>query len=81
MPIATPADGQLNFDLLAAETWADRLRSFYDSLPAEPAPERHWDLLLQIALEAPENTFSDFAPALSRAPRMIWPPGGCSLTG
>jgi hypothetical protein len=34
----------------SAQEWAERLRPFYESLPREPAPERHWDLLLQLVL-------------------------------
>jgi hypothetical protein len=44
---------QLTFNGFAAAVWAERLRSFYESLPAGLVPERHWDLLLDIAVNAP----------------------------
>src|SRR5215207_7241913 len=79
MPMPSPVDGQLNFNGYAATVWADRLRSFCEALPAELAPDRHWDLLLEIA-NAPEARMEDL-----RVPRHrdgpISQPGGCSLSG
>jgi hypothetical protein len=34
----------------SAQEWAEQLRPFYESLPRDPAPERHWDLLIQLVL-------------------------------
>src|SRR4051794_27766152 len=59
MPMPPSVDGQLNFNGYAAAVWADRLRSFYEALPAELAPDRHWDLLLEIAVNAPEARIGD----------------------
>ena len=79
-PMSSPVDGQLNFNGYAATVWADRLRSFYEVLPAELAPDRHWDLLLEIALNAPEARMEDLrVPRHSDGP--ISQPGGCSLSG
>src|SRR5215218_4369011 len=52
-------DEQLTFNGFAAAVWAERLRSFYESLPAGLVPERHWDLLLDIAVSAPEAGIED----------------------
>src|SRR3954447_4368110 len=35
---------------------ADRLRPFYESLPQEPAPEEHWDAVIQLAI-GPDEEF------------------------
>jgi len=79
-PMSSPVDGQLNFNGYAATVWADRLRSFYEVLPAELAPDRHWDLLLEIAVNAPEARMEDLrVPRHSDGP--ISQPGGCSLSG
>jgi hypothetical protein len=62
-------DEQLTFNGFAAAVWVDRLRSFYESSPAGLVPERHWDLLLDIAVNAPEARIEDLRkwPALQRS--------------
>jgi hypothetical protein len=79
--MSKPTDDQLTFDGFAAAIWADRLRPFYEGLPTGLAPEQHWDLLLEIAINAPEARIEDLrrGPPHCRGP--ISPPGGCSLTG
>jgi hypothetical protein len=80
MPMPPSGEGQLNFNGYAAAVWADRLRSFYEALPGELAPDRHWDLLLEIAVNAPEARMGDLRlPRHSDGP--ISQPGGCSLSG
>jgi hypothetical protein len=72
-------NAQLTFGSYAAEQWAERLRPFYERLPAEPAPEGHWDLVLRMAL-GPDEAFGRSRGAA----RPIDPPiapGACSLTG
>jgi hypothetical protein len=76
-----PRDEQLTFDGFAAAMWADRLRSFYESLPAGLAPDRHWNLLLEIAVNAPEARIEDIRRGPPPYGGPILPPGGCSLTG
>jgi hypothetical protein len=74
MPIPVPpsGDGQLNFNSYAAAVWADRLRSFYEALPEELAPNRHWDLLLEIAVNAPEARMEDLrVPRHSDGPSAV----------
>src|SRR5215218_9367899 len=80
LPMPPSGDGQLNFDGYAAAVWADRLRSFYEALPGELAPDRHWDLLLEIAVNAPEARMEDLrAPRRNGGP--ISQPGGCQSVG
>ena len=83
MTVVKSMDEQLTFNGFAAAVWAERLRSFYESLPAGLVPERHWDLLLDIAVNAPEARIEDLrsGPHSSGASGPILPPGGCSLTG
>jgi hypothetical protein len=79
-PMPIPMPPQLNFNGYAAAVWADRLRSFYEALPRELAPDRHWTLLLEIAVNAPEARMEDLrVPRHSDGP--IFQPGGCSLSG
>jgi len=79
-PMPIPMPPQLNFNGYAAAVWADRLRSFYEALPGELAPDRHWTLLLEIAVNAPEARMEDLrVPRHSDGP--IFQPGGCSLSG
>jgi hypothetical protein len=80
MPMPPSVNDQLNFNGYAAAVWADRLRSFYETLPGELAPERHWDLLLEIAVNAPEARMEDLRVA-GRSDGPISQPGGCSLSG
>jgi hypothetical protein len=38
----------------ASELWAERLLPFYERLPSAPAPERHWDLVIRMAVGSDE---------------------------
>jgi hypothetical protein len=72
---------QLSLASYAAEQWAARLRPLYESWPTHPAPEQHWDLLIQVAL-GPDEKLPDLVRM--RTCRMVLPtsaPGGCSLSG
>jgi hypothetical protein len=82
VPTPTPSEDQLTLAAYAADKWAERLRCLYNSWPMEPAPEKHWDLLIQIAL-GPRDQFEleKLRTDCPLANEPMPPPGGCSLSG
>ena len=57
------------------DEWADRLRSFYRTLPNEPAPEEHWRLVVQLAVwPAGDFTEDPVVESLDGRPREQDPP-------
>jgi hypothetical protein len=65
VPKAIPSPPQIGSE--PAAQLADRLRPFYESLPQEPAPEEHWDAVIQLAI-GPDEEFRKQLTALADAP-------------
>jgi len=74
--LSRPGSDPGSFVALACGT---QLRSFYDSLPVEPPPLRHWELAIELAVGPDE----EFRSLLSAQAPIVQPiaPGGVSLSG